>query len=163
MLCQERVLPELRALLALIPMLFATRIALMLIMHAMLMPSIAVVPGVSQGKVLPSTTLPRTHRLAPLQTPWRINPCEWCGALLLRSDTKTWCCKSGNMYLIPSRLSRITSTHCWNESQPGGMNEQSRQLNYLFYLSAIGVTEQWTKYQGLPRTLSILVPNAHAP
>ena len=53
----ERVLPELRVLLVLLPMLFATGIALMLIMHAMLMPSIAIVPSVSQGKVLPSMTL----------------------------------------------------------------------------------------------------------
>jgi len=28
------------------------------------------------------------------------------------------------------------------------MNNHSRQLNYLFCLSALDVTEQWTKYQG---------------
>jgi len=58
----ERVPPELRALLALLLMPFARGIALMLIVRAMLMPSAAVLPGVSQGKVLPSTTLPRTVR-----------------------------------------------------------------------------------------------------
>jgi hypothetical protein len=99
-----------------------------------------------------------THRPAPLRTPWCINPCEWCGALLLHSDAKTWCCKSGQYVLdpLPPLPNHINSLL---ESQPAGMNEQSRQLNYLFCLSAIGVTEQWTKYQGL-HALSISVLNA---
>jgi len=43
------------------------------------------------------------------------------------------------------------------------MNKPSRQLNYLFCLSAISVTEQWTKYQGLLCALSVSVPNAQCP
>jgi len=87
----ERVPPELRALLALLPMPFASGIALMLIVCATLMLS------VSQGKVLPLTTLPRTVRhLFELR-----GACEWCGALLLHSDAKTWCCKSGQYVLDP--------------------------------------------------------------
>jgi len=61
----ERTLPELTGLLVLLPMPFASGIALKLIMRAMLIQSVAVVPSVSQGEGFTLDNI-AMHRPAPL-------------------------------------------------------------------------------------------------
>ena len=69
------------------------------------------------------------------------------GARLLSSESYKWCCKLGTKLLaplppLPPRLQHL----CTN--QPTVLNNISRRLNYLFCLSAIGASGQFTEYHG---------------
>ena len=95
---------------------------------------------------LPTNAIGRLRPLR-LETPWRTVPCEFCGALLLQLESVDWCCKGGERVLpslppLPPRMS--TAVH----ANPRFMYQHSRELNYLFCLSAIGVSEGFTEYHG---------------
>jgi len=82
-----------------------------------------------------------------LSTPWSPAPCPHCGARLLSSESSKWCCKLGTKLLpplppLPPHLQHL----CTN--QPTVLNNISRRLNYLFCLSAIGASGQFTEYHG---------------
>ena len=98
----------------------------------------------ARGLGLPLNSI---HSLCPqpIRTPWRSIPCEHCGAFLLESEALSWCCKNGTKRLhplppLPSRIQRLV------DENPLDINVQSRALNYLFSLSAIGVSEHFTSY-----------------
>jgi hypothetical protein len=82
-----------------------------------------------------------------IRTPWSPTPCMHCGARLLLSESAKWCCKQGSkllppLPLLPPHLQQL----CTN--QPTTLNNISRRLNYLFCLSAIGASGQFTEYHG---------------
>ena len=108
----------------------------------------------ARGLGLPLDTIRSLHP-EPIRTPWRSVPCEHCGALLLESEALSWCCRNGTKKLqplppLPSRIQRLV------DESPIDVNSQSRALNYLFSLSAIGVSEHFTTYNGM-----IDVPTFH--
>jgi hypothetical protein len=87
----------------------------------------------------------------PIRTPWRANPCPHCGARLLSSEPSIWCCRNGVKVLdrlppLPIRFQDIIT------SSPAVISKHSRELNYLFALSAIGVSNGvktgWSEYKG---------------
>jgi hypothetical protein len=89
-----------------------------------------------------------------LRTPWRSTPCQYCGALLLESEPLSWCCRNGTKTLdpLPPLPSRIQSLV---DRSRVDVNVHSRSLNYLFSLSAIGVSEHFTSYTGTVHALYI--------
>ena len=97
-------------------------------------------------------SLPLIDSLRPpgLRTPWRSQPCSHCGTLLLGRESATWCCSGGHKILtplppLPARIEQLVADTSFNIAR------QSRELNYLFALSAIGVsdlTSGWSRYTG---------------
>ena len=85
-----------------------------------------------------------------LRTSWRADPCPHCGTLLLCSEATTWCCSGGRKVLprlppLPRRVQQML------DNVPMQVAEHSRELNYLFALSAVGVsgvTSGWSHYTG---------------
>lgn len=97
-------------------------------------------------------SLQTIKNLAPggLQTPWRSHRCIHCNALLLASESSSWCCSNGQKVLsplppLPARIQQLVS------DLSEEISLRSRELNYLFSLSAIGVsglTSGWSQYTG---------------
>lgn len=85
-----------------------------------------------------------------LRTPWRSNRCAHCNALLLAAESTSWCCSGGRKVLfplppLPARISQLVT------NVPSDISDRSRELNYLFSLSAVGVsglTSGWSRYTG---------------
>lgn len=93
------------------------------------------------------STLP-TYSPSRITTPWRPNPCPYCSCLLLQHETSSWCCNNGARLLpllppLPMRLQYFSTDHAVV------LNINSRRLNYLFCLSAIGASEHFNEYHGI--------------
>jgi hypothetical protein len=115
-------------------------------------------PLVPHRRLLPSARLEdggyslnfiASYRPDPIDNSWRDEPCLFCGAHLLSSDTLAWCCNNGRSVLnplppfTPGILSLLQSPHLRR------LRDISRSLNSLFCLSALGVSEKWTNYMGM--------------
>lgn len=102
----------------------------------------------------------QAYRPAGLSTPWRPLPCPHCGCRLMLSERLTWCCNNGAKLLahlppLPNRIQHIIDTSC------DDVSTRSRELNNMFALSAIGVsngiTSGWSRYTGAPNTSMLSV------
>ena len=85
-----------------------------------------------------------------LRTPWRSDPCPHCGALLLCSESSTWCCSGGRKVLLPTLPPLPGCVQQMVADVPVEVAQCSCKLNYLFTLSAVGVTSGWSRYTGEP-------------
>jgi len=91
-----------------------------------------------------------------ISTPWHATPCPHCGAHLLMAEDSNWCCRGGTKLLpplppLPPRILNLIANHSVN------LNIVSRRLNYLFCMSAIGVSEKFTEYHGEPLFFVVIV------
>ncbi|KAF8325332.1 uncharacterized protein EI90DRAFT_2158422 [Cantharellus anzutake] len=89
-----------------------------------------------------------SHQPNPILSRWRSVPCQYCGALLLESEYLGWCCRNGPKVLPPLRplpdfLASVANNF------PTDAGEGSRSLNYLFNLSAQGVSGRFHSFQGV--------------
>ena len=114
------------------------------------------------GLPLPAIAALRPHGL---RTPWRREPCAHCGALLLSTETASWCCRNGSRLLeplppLPPRIQNLIAT------SPVDVSKRSRELNYLFALSAIGVSNGvksgWSEYKGVHHVCLSVFLYAHS-
>jgi len=82
-----------------------------------------------------------------ITTPWRLAPCPHCGARLLSAEDSKWCCRNGTK-LLPALPTLPPRIHHLAANQSPLLNVLSRRLNYLFCMSAIGVSGKFTEYHG---------------
>ena len=83
-------------------------------------------------------------RVMPLSIPWRLEPCQHCGVLLLSTENPKWCCR-GNQSRVPKLPPYPPSFESFRLRHSAEFTRYCRPLNNLFAFSSIGATGGFSK------------------
>ena len=82
--------------------------------------------------------------------------CQYCGALLLKGEERTFCCNNGQRIVpplppLPTNISNLISNH----NAARRISACSRRLNNLFSFTAIGATNGFAHFRSGPASVAI--------
>ncbi|KAK4702241.1 hypothetical protein P7C70_g3982, partial [Phenoliferia sp. Uapishka_3] len=80
-----------------------------------------------------------TRQTVPLRLRWEVDPCSHCGAILLTTERRTFCC-GGGTHVLPRLAPYPPEIEQLRIQAPSRFAKHSRSLNGLFCFTTLGTT-----------------------